>query len=84
MIKDPTAVSQRLMWIVWPAFLMAGVLEAVVFARISRSLTMLLAMSPFKVNRCHLPLATCHLPLATCHLPPDSRRETCAADCPRQ
>ena len=58
MIKDPTAVSQRLMWIVWPAFLMAGVLEAVVFARISRSLTMLLAMSPFKVNRCHLPLAT--------------------------
>jgi len=70
MIKDPTAVSQRLMWIVWPAFLMAGVLEAVVFARISRSLTMLLAMSPFKVNRCHLP--------------PDSRRETCAADCPRQ
>jgi len=60
MIKDPTAVSQRLMWIVWPAFLMAGVLEAVVFARISRSLTMLLAMSPFKVNRCHLPLATCH------------------------
>ena len=84
MIKDPTAVSQRLMWIVWPAFLMAGVLEAVVFALVdpadlhwqgapldasrqvvytvaffvfwvitivSGTLTTLLAMPAFEVNR---------------------------------
>jgi hypothetical protein len=32
--QDATALSQRLMWIVWPAFLMAGVLEIVVFAMV--------------------------------------------------
>ena len=34
MNQDPTALSRRLMWIVWPAFLMAGVLEVVVFAMV--------------------------------------------------
>lgn len=81
-------LQQRLMWIVWPAFLMAGVLEVLVFAMVdpqdvhwfgaplewsrqaiytiaffvfwaiavvSSSLTTLLAMSPFEVNRCPLP-----------------------------
>ena len=28
--------SQRLMWIAWPAFLMAGVLEMLVFAMVDR------------------------------------------------
>ena len=27
-------LSQRLMWIIWPAFLMAGVLEVLVFAMV--------------------------------------------------
>jgi len=81
-------LQQRLMWILWPAFLMAGVLEVLVFAMVdpqdvhwfgaplewsrqaiytiaffvfwaiavvSSSLTTLLAMSPFEVNRCPLP-----------------------------
>ena len=81
-------LRQRLMWIVWPAFLMAGVLEVLVFAMVdpqdvhwfgaplewsrqaiytiaffvfwaiavvSSSLTTLLAMWPFEVNRCPLP-----------------------------
>jgi hypothetical protein len=76
--------SQRWMWIVWPAFLVAAVLEMVVFALVdpstlhwfgqpvalsreavytlsffvfwgmtmaSSALTVLLAMSPFEVNR---------------------------------
>lgn len=80
--------QQRLMWIVWPAFLVAGVLEVLVFAMVdpqdlqwfgqpldwsrqavytvaffvfwcitmvSSTLTTLLAMSPFEVNRCPLP-----------------------------
>jgi hypothetical protein len=80
--------TQRLMWIVWPAFLMAGVLEMLVFAMVdpqdlqwfgqpltmSRqavytmaffafwviaiaggTLTTLLAMSPFELNRCPVP-----------------------------
>ncbi len=81
-------LQQRLMWILWPAFLMAGVMEMVVFAVVdphdlswfgqplewsrefiytvaffvfwatfivSSSLTTLLSMSPFEVNRCPLP-----------------------------
>ena len=81
-------LQQRLMWIIWPAFLMAGVLEILVFALVdpqdvqwfgsplewsrqaiytvaffvfwiiaivSSSLTTLLAMSPFEVNRCPMP-----------------------------
>jgi hypothetical protein len=81
-------LQQRLMWIIWPAFLMAGVLEILVFAlvdpqdvqwfgspldwsrqaiytvaffvfwiiaTVSSSLTTLLAMSPFEVNRCPMP-----------------------------
>lgn len=88
---------QRLMWIAWPAFLMAGVLEMLVFAFVdsqdlhwaghslslsregvytaaffvfwivtmaSSALTTLLAMSPFEVNRCPVPVdqrpADCH------------------------
>lgn len=80
--------GQRLMWIAWPAFLVAAVLEMVLFAFIdpselhlpgammgwsreaiytlfffllwggalvSSSLTTLLAMSPFEVNRCPVP-----------------------------
>ena len=80
---------QRLMWIAWPAFLLAGVIEMLVFALVdprdlqwlgqplalsregvytlaffvfwlltmaSSSLTTLLAMSPFEVNRCPLPI----------------------------
>jgi hypothetical protein len=81
---------QRLMWIAWPAFLMAGVLEMLVFAFVdpqdmhwfgdqplalsregvytvaffafwlitmaSSALTTLLAMSPFEVNRCPVPV----------------------------
>lgn len=80
---------QRVMWIAWPAFLMAGVLEMLVFAMVdpqdmhwfgqsiqlsrqgvytvtffvfwvitmlSGGLTTLLAMSPFEVNRCPLPV----------------------------
>jgi hypothetical protein len=79
---------QRLMWIAWPAFLVAAVLEMLVFAFIdpselhlsggsvllsreaiytmvffvfwiftlaSSSLTTLLSMSPFEVNRCPVP-----------------------------
>lgn len=81
-------LNQRFMWIAWPAFLMAGVAEMVVFAfvdpaelrwfgesltlsrqaiytltffifwiitMISSSLTTLLAISPFEVNRCPVP-----------------------------
>jgi hypothetical protein len=81
--------AQRLMWIVWPAFLVAGVTEMLVFAMVdpqdlqwfghplamsrqavytlaffafwiltmtSSVLTTLLAMSPFEVNRCPMPL----------------------------
>jgi hypothetical protein len=81
--------TQRLMWIAWPAFIMAGLLEMVVFAFVnpselywhgqplalsnaavytlaffffwavtfaSSALTTLLAMSPFEVNRCPLPV----------------------------
>ena len=83
-------LQQRLMWILWPAFLMAGVLEMIVFALVdprdihwfgarldwspsavytvafflfwgvavvSSSLTALLAMSPFEVNRCPMPIS---------------------------
>lgn len=82
-------LTQRLMWIVWPAFLVAGVIEALVFAVVdprdlqwfghplamspqgvytlaffvfwvltmaSSALTTLLAMSPFEVNRCQMPV----------------------------
>ena len=82
-------LAQRWMWIAWPAFLVAGVLEMVVFALVdpselhwqghplgwsnqavytlaffffwgaaiaSSALTTLLAMSPFEVNRCPLPV----------------------------
>ena len=82
-------LAQRLMWIVWPAFLVAGLLELVVFgmfdpedmhwfgqqmtlsrqgvytvsffvfwalAMVSSSLTTLLSMSPFEVNRCPVPV----------------------------
>lgn len=82
-------LAQRLMWIAWPAFLLAGVIEMLVFAlvdpqnlqwfgqplalsreavytlaffifwvltMVSSSLTTLLAMSPFEVNRCPLPV----------------------------
>ena len=78
-------LSQRLMWILWPAFLVAGLLEMMVFgmfspedmqwfgepialsrqgvytvaffvfwalAIVSSSLTTLLSISPFEVNRC--------------------------------
>jgi hypothetical protein len=77
--------TQRVMWIAWPAFLMAGVLEILVFAlvdpqdlqwlgrplalsrtgvytlaffvfwsvaMVSSSLTTLLSLSPFELNRC--------------------------------
>lgn len=80
--------AQRLMWITWPAFLMAGVMEMVVFAFVdpqalewfneplnmsrqgvytiafftfwaiimaASSLTTLLSLSPFEVNRCPVP-----------------------------
>ena len=82
-------LAQRLMWIVWPAFLVAGLLEAVVFSIfdpedmqwfghpmslsrqgvytvsffvfwaltiVSSSLTTLLSMSPFEVNRYPVPV----------------------------
>ena len=82
-------LAQRLMWIAWPAFLLAGVIEMLVFAVVdpqelhwfgsslnfsreavytlaffcfwlltmaSSALTTLLAMSPFEVNRCPLPM----------------------------
>lgn len=82
--------AQRWMWIAWPAFLMAAVLEMLVFAfvdpnelqwrgqglglsreavytltfflfwgvaMLSSTLTTLLAMSPFEVNRCPVPLS---------------------------
>jgi hypothetical protein len=78
-------LNQRLMWITWPAFLVAAVLEMLIFAvidpsdmhwggsslgwsreaiytvtffvlwgftTVSSSLTTLLSMSPFEVNRC--------------------------------
>lgn len=81
-------LTHRIMWITWPAFLMAGILEMIVFAvvdpqslhwfgepvtlsrggvytiaffvfwaitMVSSSLTTLLSMSPFEVNRCPLP-----------------------------
>lgn len=81
--------SKRIMWIVWPAFLVACVLEILLFSMVdpqdlqwfgqpvtlsrqgvytvaffvfwgitmvSSALTTLLAMSPFEVNRCPLPL----------------------------
>lgn len=81
--------AQRLMWIAWPAFLVAGMIEMLVFALVdpqdlrwfghplavsregvytlaffafwvltmaSSGLTTLLAMSPFEVNRCPLPI----------------------------
>jgi len=80
---------QRLMWIAWPAFLVAGLLEAGVFGMfdpedmqwfghhialprqgvytlsffvfwaltmVSSSLTTLLSLSPFEVNRCPVPV----------------------------
>ena len=83
-------LAQRLMWIVWPAFLVAGLLEAVVFGMfdpedmhwfgyqmalsrrgvytvsffvfwaltiLSSSLTTLLSISPFEVNRCPVPVS---------------------------
>ena len=83
-------LRQRLMWIAWPAFLMAGVLEMLVFAVVdpqdmhwfggqalalsregvytlaffvfwlvtmaSSALTTLLAMSPFELHRCPVPV----------------------------
>ena len=82
-------LAQRLMWIVWPAFLVAGLIELVVFGMfdpedmhwfgqqmtlsrqgvytvsffvfwaltiVSSSLTTLLSVSPFEVNRCPVPL----------------------------
>jgi hypothetical protein len=83
-------LAQRMMWIAWPAFLMAAILEMVVFAFVdpselhwmggqpleysrqtvytvaffffwamtmaSSALTTLLAMSPFEVNRCPVPV----------------------------
>lgn len=81
--------EKRLMWIAWPAFLMASVLEMMVFAlvdpadlhwagaplgwsreaiytvsffafwiltMVSSTLTTVLSMSPFEVNRCPVPL----------------------------
>ena len=81
--------AQRLMWIVWPACLVAGLIELVVFGMfdpedmhwfgqqltlsrqgvytlsffvfwvltmVSSSLTTLLSMSPFEVNRCPVPV----------------------------
>jgi hypothetical protein len=96
-------MKQRWMWIAWPAFLMAGVLEMLVFAMVdpedlhgvggaplelsraaiytlaffvfwgvtlvSSALTTLLAMSPFEVNRCPLPV--------------DGRPEACPKPGPR-
>ena len=80
--------AQRMMWSAWPAFLVAGLMEWVVFGlvdpqdlqwlghplalsrqgvytlaffvfwaltMVSSGLTMLLAMSPFEVNRCPVP-----------------------------
>ena len=82
-------LSQRMMWIAWPAFLVACILEVLVFAMVdpqdlrwfgqpvllsrqavytvsffvfwgiamlASGLTTLLAMSPFEVNRCPLPV----------------------------
>jgi hypothetical protein len=82
-------MKQRLMWIAWPSFLTAAVLELVVFAfvdpqdlhwlhgtneisrqaaytsgfflfwaatALSGTLTTLLSMSPFEVNRCPMPM----------------------------
>jgi hypothetical protein len=82
--------AQRWMWIAWPAFLMAALLEMLVFAfvdpselhwqgqglglsreavytvtffvfwivtTLSSALTTLLAMSPFEVNRCPVPVS---------------------------
>jgi len=82
-------LAQRWMWIAWPAFLVAGVLEMIVFALVdpsdlhwfgqplnlsrqavytlaffvfwgvtmaSSALTTLLALSPFEVNRCPVPV----------------------------
>ncbi|WP_374523296.1 hypothetical protein [Hydrogenophaga sp.] len=82
-------LAHRWMWIAWPAFLVAGVLEMIVFALVdpsdlhwfgqplglsrqavytlaffvfwgvtmaSSALTTLLALSPFEVNRCPVPV----------------------------
>ena len=82
-------LSQRIMWIAWPAFMVAAVLEILVFSvvdpqdlhwfgqpveisrqgvytlaffafwaitMLSSALTTLLAMSPFEVNRCPMPV----------------------------
>jgi hypothetical protein len=82
-------LAQRLMWIAWPAFLIAAIIEMVVFAFVdpselhwmgqpldlsrqtvytlaffffwamtsaSSALPTLLAMSPFEVNRCPVPV----------------------------
>ena len=82
-------LAQRLMWIAWPAFLLAGVIEMLVFGLVdpqdlrwfgrplpmsregvytlaffafwlmtmlSSAVTTLLSVSPFEVNRCHLPI----------------------------
>jgi len=82
-------LAHRWMWITWPAFLVAGVLEMIVFALVdpsdlhwfgqplglsrqavytlaffvfwgvtmaSSALTTLLALSPFEVNRCPVPV----------------------------
>jgi hypothetical protein len=82
-------MNQKWMWIAWPSFLMAGVLELLVFAvvdpqdmhwfgqhvevsrqavytlsffvfwlviSIAGALTTLLAMSPFEVNHCPMPV----------------------------
>lgn len=92
-------LAQRLMWIAWPAFLLAGVIEMLVFAMVdpqdmhwfghplalsreavytlaffcfwaltmaSSALTTLLAMSPFEVNHCSVPV--------------DARPEGCAKE----
>jgi len=82
-------LGQRLMWVAWPAFLVAAVLEMLIFAfidpadihwgggglglsregvytitffvlwcftMVSSSLTALLSISPFEVNRCPVPV----------------------------
>lgn len=86
--RETNMLGQRLMWVAWPAFLVAAVLEMLIFAvvdptdlhwagggldlsreavytvtffvlwgftMLSSSLTTLLSMSPFEVNRCPIP-----------------------------
>jgi hypothetical protein len=86
--QETYMLGQRLMWVAWPAFLVAAVLEMLIFAvvdptdlhwagggldlsreavytvtffvlwgftMLSSSLTTLLSMSPFEVNRCPVP-----------------------------